>query len=92
MKKPNSTIVLRCNGVPTASGTQAALDIADEFKNRPWHHDVELIWDGAALLLTAENDYDEKGLALLDELSDAIAACIRDGFNGSIDIVSVTIL
>lgn len=35
-------------------------------------------------LLTAENDFDAEELALLDDFSDAIAACIADRFDGSI--------
>jgi hypothetical protein len=33
-------------------------------------------WDGHCMRLEADNDYDDKGLALCDELSDAIAACV----------------
>jgi hypothetical protein len=46
-------------------------------------------WDGSQLILRADNDFDESGLALRDEFSDAISACIRDGFDGDIIIVSV---
>jgi len=43
-------------------------------------------------LLQADNDYDTDGSALTDEFSDAIAACIVEGFNGSITVESVTAL
>jgi hypothetical protein len=39
--------------------------------------------------LQADNDFDSNGLALLDKFSDAIAASVKDGFDGGIDIVSV---
>jgi hypothetical protein len=39
--------------------------------------------------LQADSDSDPKGLALLDEFSDAISARIEDRFDGDIDIVSV---
>jgi hypothetical protein len=41
------------------------------------------------LTLHAENDFDSTGDALADEFSDAIAACITPGFDGSIAKVSV---
>ncbi len=40
--------------------------------------------------LQAENDFDSNGLALLDEFSDAISASIADGFDGGIEVVSVS--
>ena len=82
-------LTLTCNGVPKHVGRQAALDITEEFKNRPWHQNVICSWDGALLTLEAENDFDANGLALRDEFSDAISACIVEGFNGGIAIVSV---
>jgi hypothetical protein len=43
-------------------------------------------------ILQAENDFDSNGLALSDEFSDAISACIKDAGDGSIDVQSVTVL
>ena len=63
------------------------IDIIEEFTHRPWHENAECRWNGAFLLLTAENDFDAEGLALMDEFSDAIAACIADGFNWSIRVL-----
>ena len=37
----------------------------------------------------AENDFDSNGLALVDEFSDAISACIEGGFEGAIEILSI---
>jgi hypothetical protein len=37
----------------------------------------------------AENDFDSNGLALADEFSDAISACIEGGFEGDIEILSI---
>jgi hypothetical protein len=42
------------------------------------------------LILQADNDFDSKGPALLDEFSDAISASITDGFDRGIDVVSVS--
>jgi len=82
-------IVLACKGVPTQSGAAGAGDISSEFKHRPWHENVTCVWDGSQLILQAENDFDSNGLALLDEFSDAISACIEGGFDGNIEILSI---
>jgi hypothetical protein len=85
-------VKLACSGVPEHVGAAAACDIAEEFTHRPWHQNVQCSWDGSRLLLQADNDYDSDGSALTDEFSDAIAACIVEGFNGSITVESVTAL
>ena len=89
---PMYRIVLACKGVPADLGAVAARDITEEFIHRPWHQNVRCEWDGSRLILQADNDFDSKGLALLDEFSDAISASITDGFNGGIDVVSVSLL
>jgi hypothetical protein len=66
------------------------MNITEEFTHRPWHQNVSCEWDGSQLVLKADNDFDSDGLALLDEFSDAISACIEKGFDGDIDIVSVS--
>jgi hypothetical protein len=81
---------LACDGVPTHTGAAGARDIAEEFTHRPWHKNVKCDWDGVRLVLQADNDFDSDGLALRDEFSDAISACIREPFDGNIEIVSAT--
>jgi hypothetical protein len=83
-------IVLACDGIPADAGAQSARDISDEFKHRSWHKNATCVWDGSQLILQAENDFDSNGLALLDEFSEAISACAKDGGDGDIKIVSVT--
>ena len=83
-------IVLGCKGVPANAGAVAARDVSEEFKHRPWHENVTCVWDGSQLILQADNDFDSDGLALVDEFSDAISACIKDGFDGDIEIFSIT--
>lgn len=85
-------VLLSCSGVPQTVGPTAADDIAEEFTHRPWHQNVQCQWDGFRLLLQADNDYDTDGSALMDEFSDAMAACIAEGFDGSITVESVTAL
>jgi hypothetical protein len=81
---------LICHGMPTHAGPQAAIDITEEFTHRPWHRNITCAWDGSELVLEAENDNDENGLALQDEFSDAISACVSEGFDGNIIVESVT--
>ena len=83
-------IVIECKGIPTSAGSQAAVDITEEFTHRPWHHNATCTWDGRILRLEADNDYDEKGLAFLDEFSDAICACITDDGGSDLRVVAVT--
>src|ERR1700722_18853648 len=85
-------IVLACRGVPPHVGAAGARDIFEEFRHRSWHENVKCVWDGSQLILQAENDFDSHGLALLDEFSDSISACIEVGFDGDIQILSVTSL
>nr|WP_294525465.1 hypothetical protein [uncultured Rhodopila sp.] len=83
-------IVMECSGVPPDAGATGANDIMEAFTRRPWHQNVRCTWDGVRLTLTAENDFDRKGLALMDEFSDEMSACISRGFNGDLRIVSIT--
>lgn len=83
------TVTLSCTGVPKNAGAEAAADITREFaEHRTWHQNVSCTWDGSRLLLTAENDYDPDGVALMDEFSDCLSAYITEGFDGSIRVES----
>ena len=76
-----------CAGIPDELGAQVALDVAKEFKHRPWQKNVECLWLGGRIVLTAESDSDATGEALGDEFSDAVAASVSTGY--SISKVSV---
>ena len=68
-----------------------ATDITREFaEHHPWHKNVTCTWDGSRLFLSAENDYDPDGLALMDEFSDCISAYTAGGFDGEIKVESVS--
>ena len=83
-------VILACEGVPASDGEEAAADITKEFADhRQWHQNVKCSWDGQELVLEAENDFDDDGLALLDEFSDCIAAYVP-AFDGRLRIVSVS--
>jgi hypothetical protein len=83
-------VVIECSGVPREVGAQGATDITADFKKRHWHRNAECRWDGNRLILSVENDFDPQGLALMDEFSDEISACIREGFDGDLRLVSST--
>jgi len=85
-------IILACTGIPPSEGPSGTQCIKEEFAQRPWHTNVKCEWDGTQLILQADNDYDSNGLALMDEFSDTISACISNGGDGSIEVVSVTVL
>ena len=77
-------IVLSCRGLTKDEGLAAPADIEEEFTHRDWHSKAACTWDGCALRLTVENDFDATGQATLDEFSDAIHACIN--YSGEIHL------
>ncbi|HEX5222113.1 MAG TPA: hypothetical protein VFZ59_21300 [Verrucomicrobiae bacterium] len=73
-------VTLICEGLPTNVGEVAARDITNDFmEHRPWHKRVSCEWDGARLILRAENDFDENGNATRDEFDDCITAYVELG-------------
>jgi hypothetical protein len=85
-------IVLVCSGIPPHEGPSGASCITEEFTHRPWHTNVTCMRDGARLILQADNEFDDNGLALSDEFSDAISACVKDVGEGRIEVRSVIVL
>lgn len=88
--KPMYHVVLECDLLDAPAGAQAATDITEEFTHRGWHQNVKCTWDGKRLRLEADNDYDMNGLALSDEFSDAIVACVVNPAYSNLRVVSVT--
>ena len=82
-------VTLKCKGIPADEGQQASGEIQHEFDGRAHHVDVHCWWDGRSLFLTAWNDFDDTGLALRDEFSDAISAYVKGSFDGEIETVEV---
>jgi hypothetical protein len=79
--------------VPIDQGETAALDIARHFaEHRPHHQNVKCLFAEGKLILVAENDYDPKGLALIDEFSDCLSAFIRGGIDGDMRVKSVSVI
>lgn len=69
-------ITVACVGLTELEGASAAPCVLDEFTHRPWQESVRCEWRGGVLRLTATNDFDVDGQALLDEFWDAVHACI----------------
>ncbi len=81
-------VTLACENVPASAGAKAAKDIQHEFAERRLHHKkVVCAYTNGELVLTAENDFDPNGLALMDEFSDCISAYIEELFDGEIRLV-----
>ena len=85
-------ITLECYDVPAKSGEEAARDITEAFRlHYPHEYNVTCTFVDGTLRLVAENDYDPKGLNLMDEFSDNITAYIEP-FDGDMKVVSIEML
>jgi hypothetical protein len=82
-------VTVACKGLTNEEGAAAVPDVLEELRTRPWHTNVTCDWSGGALVLTATNDYDAAGQALLDEFWDAVHACINYRNPINVNIVSV---
>jgi hypothetical protein len=81
-------VTLACGGVPLSAGRTTARDIQREFaEHRQHHQNVTCVFTNGELVLSAENDFDPEGLALMDEFSDCISAYITELFDGRIRLV-----
>ncbi len=69
-------VTVACRGLTEAEGQGALGCVLEEFTHRPWHAAVQCEWSAGVLRLSAVNDYDTNGQALLDEFGDAIHACV----------------
>jgi len=83
-------VTLVCSGLNEAEGAAAAADILEEFSHRPWQWDPRCEWKDGVLRMSATNDFDKDGNALLDEFSDAVHACVHYSGKISIRVESVT--
>ena len=81
-------LTVRCSDIPIDELADAAREIQEDFrKYRPWHRNVRCQIDGTSLILRAQNDFDEDGEILADEL----AACLKEQVSafGSIEVLAV---
>jgi hypothetical protein len=81
-------VTIECLDVPDQIGPQGSIDIEREFReHRPWQTDAKCTFSSGKMTLSATNDFDEDGHALLDEFWDCLAAYV--GVHGEMKIVSV---
>ena len=86
-------VALACQGVPASAGQAAACGIQQNFAAHRQHHkNVVCTFTNGELVLTAENDFDPDGLALMDEFSDLLSAYIVEPFDGDIRLISTTVI
>ncbi len=81
---------MTCDGLTESEGSSAPVEIEEEFGHRSWHSNASCTWDGKALRLTIENDFDSNGAASLDEFGDAVNACVNYSGEIAFTINSVT--
>ena len=81
-----------CEGIAQPDWPDAVSDVKQEFVSRHWHQIVDCRWEGATLILVADNDYDHNGEALADEFSDTVAAYAPGTPGYRVKIQSVTIV
>lgn len=88
---PMYRITIACRGLCDDDGREGPAAILEEFENRPWHTDVTCAWADGVLRISATNDDDHNGQALLDEYGDAVMACVWIAGENSVgfDIESV---
>ncbi len=85
-------ITLACSGIEPTIGDTAATDIEGEFRDhRPWHQNATCRFSDGELVLSATNDFDQRGLALQDEFSDCLSAYLAE-CGGTLRIVSIQIV
>lgn len=83
-------IELECTGIDLAEGDEAAREIERAFaEHRRHHQNVRCSFAHGILTVIAENDFDPKGLALIDEISDCITAYVINKSDGDIVVKSV---
>jgi len=84
------TITVACRGLLDTEGSVLPPEMLAEFAHRPWHSAIGCQWDAGVLKLTATNDYDADGQALLDEFWDAVITCSSPANTISFSVESVS--
>ena len=81
-------ITLACSGIDASAGAIAAQDIQTEFHDhRQWHREVHCHYESGTMILCGINDFDQAGLAFLDEFGDCLSAYLKD--HGTVRVLSV---
>ena len=91
MKAPLYCVTVVCMGLTESQLVEAVPEMLSEFAERPWQTDVTCEAKDGVLRLSAVNDFDSNGLALLDELQDAVVASVRFDERVSFVVESVSV-
>jgi hypothetical protein len=78
-----------CRGLTEAEASEAVTDMLSEFQQRPWQLEVACEWSKGILRLSAQNEVDSTGMALLDEFGDAVVAYINYAGEVNVAVESV---
>ncbi|WP_155403710.1 hypothetical protein [Variovorax paradoxus] len=78
-------------GLTEARLVDAVPDLLSEFAERPWQKDVRCEAKDGVLRLSALNDFDSNGQALLDELWDAVIAYVHFDDKVSFEVEGVSV-
>ena len=78
-----------CRGLTDTEAHEAVTDMLSEFKQPPWQLEVACEWRDGLLRLSAQNEVDSTGMALLDEFGDAVTAYINYAGEISTEVESV---
>ena len=81
-------LTVRCTDIPVDEIADVARAVETDFrKYRPWHQNVRCQVDGTFLVLRAQNDFDDDGEALCEELR----SCLKEYSStfGSIEVVAI---
>ena len=82
-------VTVTCTGLTDVEAREVVEDMLAEFAERPWQEKVTCEWRDGVLRLSAQNDVDSDGLALLDEFGDAINAYVNYGGDIHLEVESV---
>ena len=81
-------ITLECVRISPDAGPSSAADIEQDFReHRIWHTQPRCTYSDGTITFSAINDFDQNGLALLDEFGDCLSAYLTP--HGAVRILSV---
>ena len=88
---PLYRVTVICMGLTEAQLVDAVPDMLSEFAERPWQKDVRCEAKDGVLRLSALNDFDSNGQALLDEFWDTVIAYVHFDDKVSFEVEEVSV-
>ena len=86
-------VILRVERIPNDIGPQAAIDLTESFKERPWQQTPFCSYEDSGLTFTSENDFDEDGFATQEEFAHEFSGIVPifEDDDGNLRIVRVEV-